>query len=225
MKRVDVGKLEALFDKLWDRVCNGPTDPRQIVATMIYEARALIASTPESGDRTKELEEKLIDLAGKANEKLHKIFRETDGHAREYCVHGYLEEFAKEAISLSIPDEEPRSAEQGETVHSATCPRCFLSFTCTGDSRPVPASIPEEEPRSAEQGAVNVWDRGKRPWSLAQWLQWANDNGASLTMNQILDDWKAADRPVPAPAVCICVNAYTSSVCPVHGTPAEGTRE
>jgi len=186
MKRVDVGKLEALFDKLWDRVCNGPTDPRQIVATMIYEARALIASTPESGDRTKELEEKLIDLAGKANEKLHKIFRETDGHAREYCVHGYLEEFAKEAISLSIPDEEPRSA---------------------------------------EQGAVNVWDRGKRPWSLAQWLQWANDNGASLTMNQILDDWKAADRPVPAPAVCICVNAYTSSVCPVHGNPAEGKRE
>jgi len=33
------------------------------------------------------------------------------------------------------------SAEQGEwAVHSATCPRCFLSFTCTGDTRPVPAT-------------------------------------------------------------------------------------
>ena len=48
-------------------------------------------------------EEQLVNIAGKANAKLHEIFRETDGHEREYCVHGYIEEVIKEALALTSP--------------------------------------------------------------------------------------------------------------------------
>ncbi len=47
---------------------------------------------------------------------------------------------------LSPPSSWPTNEAESEAeanVHSATCPRCFLSFTCTGDTRPSPAANTE----------------------------------------------------------------------------------
>jgi hypothetical protein len=51
--------LEALFDKWWDRVTNGPMAPRTMVATMIDEARAILAKAEEPrGDAIEKKNEK-----------------------------------------------------------------------------------------------------------------------------------------------------------------------
>lgn len=60
---------------------------------------------------------------------------------------------------------------------------------------------PSDGEAKAEAGEPNTWDRGTRPWTLAQWLQWANDNGATLTMTQMLDDWQSSVVAAPGEGV------------------------
>lgn len=110
----------------------------------------------------------------------------------EWCKYSDAmeEKFASAQASFDNGFQAGAASKEGRAEPRCTCDSPFRSpFRGYRHSTDCPCYKPPE----------NIWDRGKRPWTLAQWLQWANDNGATLTMHQILDDWKASTVPCYKP--------------------------